>query len=63
LILWIRKIIALSLCIAAALMPSRVRVLFVDLIGWIIQFFYLGFRTIFEFVIRELSKAMKQTEK
>ncbi len=56
-LLWLRKIIALCLCIPALLLPSRLRVLYIDLLGWIVQLYYYTFKLLVGFILKQLEKA------
>ena len=42
---------------AALLLPSRLRVLYIDLLGWIVQLYYYTFKLVVGFILKELEKA------
>jgi len=57
-----RKSIAFFLLCIGIILPWRLRCLYIELLGWITQFFYLSYITILKFIISELQKAQVETE-
>ncbi len=41
------------------ILPWRLRCLYIELLGWITQFFYLSYIVLLKFIINELQKAQK----
>lgn len=52
-----RKIVAFMLLSLGIILPWRLRCLYIELLGWITQFFYLSYVVILKFIISELEKA------
>lgn len=52
-----RKIVAFFLCGFAILLPWRLRCLYVEFLGWVVQSFYLTYVVILKVIINELHKA------
>ncbi|HLD30233.1 MAG TPA: hypothetical protein VJC03_07810 [bacterium] len=53
---WLRRGTAFFLCLVAAVLPSRFRVIFIEIIGWIFQLLYLWFKSLTGFLIRQLQE-------
>lgn len=52
----IRKIIAFFICSIALICPYRLRIIYVEGLGWITQLFYLTYIGILKIIINEISK-------
>ncbi len=57
LLIMIRKLIAFIICSIGVLLPWRLRCLYIEVLGWITQFFYFSYFFILKFIINELEKA------
>ena len=51
-----RRVLAFFICLAGVLMPWRLRVLYSEALGWLVQFVYLNYIYILKFILRELEK-------
>ena len=51
-----RKIVAFIICSVAILLPYKLRIIFVEGLGWVTQFLYLSYVTVLKFIIDELAK-------
>lgn len=51
------RLIGFFLCLFALLLPWRLRVLFSEFLGWIIQGLYYTYYGIFNYVLTELRKS------
>ena len=51
-----RRIMAFFICLAGALLPWRLRVIFSEALGWLVQFVYMNYIYIIKFILRELEK-------
>ena len=47
---------AFFICLAGALLPWRLRVIFSEALGWLVQFVYMNYIYIIKFILRELEK-------
>jgi hypothetical protein len=54
------KLLAWFVCGLAILLPWRLRVLYADLIGWLVQFLYFTYYGILNFLLAELRKAKEE---
>ncbi len=57
------RIIGFFVCLLAVLMPWRLRVIFSEIIGWLVQTFYFTFYGILNFILKELKKAENENSK
>ncbi len=53
----VRKFLAFIYCGIGILLPYKLRILYVEGLGWVTQFFYLTYIGIFKIIISELEKA------
>ncbi len=53
----VRKFFAFIYCGIGLLLPYKLRIIYVEGLGWITQFFYLTYVGILKFIISELEKA------
>lgn len=53
----IRKIMAFILCGIGLILPWKLRCIYIEILGWITQFFYLSYIVILKFILQELQKA------
>ena len=51
-----RKILAFCICSIALILPWRLRCLFSEMIGWVVQFFYLTYIGILKYIVKELEQ-------
>lgn len=51
------KFLGFILCATAILLPFRLRIIFTEILGWFIQFFYLAFYSTLNFILKELKKS------
>jgi len=51
-----RRIMAFFICLAGALLPWRLRVIYSEALGWVVQFVYMNYIYIIKFILRELGK-------
>ena len=58
-----RKIIATILLSIAVILPWRLRSLYIEALGWIVQFFYMSYFVILKFILKELQKAQMEGKK
>jgi len=58
----LRKILAFMVCLLGLLLPSRLRVLYSEALGWITQFVYLNYIVILKFIIKELDVSNKEAK-
>ena len=58
-----KKILAFFLLSIGILLPWRLRSLYIELLGWITQFFYLSYVVILRFMLEELQRAQLEGEK
>lgn len=54
------KLLAWFICGLAILLPWRLRILYADLIGWVVQFLYFTYYGILNFLLAELRKAKEE---
>lgn len=54
-----RKIAAFFLLCIGLILPWRLRCLYIEMLGWITQFFYLSYVVLLKFILDELKKAQK----
>ena len=47
---------AFFICLAGALLPWRLRVIYSEALGWVVQFVYMNYIYIIKFILRELGK-------
>ena len=52
-----RKIAAFFLLSIGLILPWRLRCLYIEMLGWITQFFYLSYVVLLKFILDELKKA------
>lgn len=62
------RLLGLIICLAAVLMPWRLRVVFSEALGWLTQVVYFTYYGIFNFILKELraaeeKPALKKTER
>ena len=51
---------AFFICLAGVLMPWRLRVLYSEALGWLVQFVYMNYVYIIKFILREVGKAPRE---
>ncbi len=51
------RLIALVVCLIAVLLPFRLRIVFAEFVGWVVQFFYATYFGIINFILKELKSA------
>ena len=51
------RVIAFFVCLIAVLLPFRLRILFAEFVGWVVQLFYGTYYGIINFILKELKKA------
>ncbi|MDP7322305.1 MAG: hypothetical protein QF441_17005 [Bacteriovoracaceae bacterium] len=56
------KIIGFIICFFALVLPWRIRIIFAELIGWIVQGFYYAYYGIFNYILKELKKAQEENK-
>ncbi|HAF95075.1 MAG: hypothetical protein A2X34_00650 [Elusimicrobia bacterium GWC2_51_8] len=59
----LRRIMAFPLCLVGVLLPWRLRVIFSECVGWIIQFIYMNYIYTLRFILKELEKAKNSGKK
>lgn len=53
----LRRIIAFPLCLAGVLLPWRLRVIYAEGLGWLVQFIYMSYIYTLKFILKELDSA------
>ena len=56
------KVIGFIVCFFAVIMPWRLRVIFSEILGWIVQTFYFTFYGILNFILKELKKSQEDED-
>jgi hypothetical protein len=56
------RIIGFFVCLLAVLMPWRLRVIFSEIMGWLVQSFYFTFYGILNYILKELKKAESERQ-
>jgi hypothetical protein len=59
----IERSIAFMICLLGVLLPWRVRVVFSEILGWIVQHIYYSYYGILNFILKELKKAEDERRK
>lgn len=54
------RIIAFFVCLIAVLLPYRLRIVFSEFVGWVVQFFYGTYFGIINFILKELKAVENQ---
>ncbi|MAF77301.1 MAG: hypothetical protein CME60_04010 [Halobacteriovoraceae bacterium] len=54
------RVIAFFVCLIAVLLPFRLRILFAEFVGWVVQLFYGTYYGIINFILKELKKAEEE---
>ena len=54
---------AFPLCLAGVLLPWRLRVIYSECMGWMVQFIYMNYIYTLKFILKELEKAKDSGEK
>jgi hypothetical protein len=57
------RVIGFIICSFAVLMPWRLRIIFSELLGWLVQSFYFTFYGILNYILNELKKAELERKK
>lgn len=55
-----RRILAFFLCLTGVLLPWRLRVLYSETLGWLVQFVYMNYIYIIKFILREVEKGSRE---
>ncbi len=48
------RVFAFFVCLTAVLLPYRLRIIFAEFVGWVVQFFYGTYFGIINFILKEL---------
>ena len=54
------RVIAFFVCLIAVLLPFRLRIVFAEFVGWVVQLFYETYYGIINFILKELKKAEEE---
>ncbi len=57
------RVLAFFVCLIAVLLPYRLRIVFAEFVGWVVQFFYGTYFGIINFILKELKAAEEQDQK
>lgn len=52
---FLRKIFAFFICLAGVLLPHKARILYSELLGWLVQFVYMNYVYILKYLLASLS--------
>lgn len=58
-----RKALAFVICSLAVILPWKLRCLYSEAIGWLVQFFYFIYTSILKIFVKELGKAKNRDKK
>ena len=58
----LRRIMAFAICLPGVLLPWRMRVLYCEALGWLVQFVYMNYIYILKLLLRELDRAKESPE-
>ncbi len=53
------KIISFIVCSIGIILPYRLRILYAEIIGWSVHFFYTGYYGTLNYILHELKKNQK----
>jgi hypothetical protein len=59
----IERSIAFMICLLGVLLPWRLRVVFSEILGWMVQQIYYSYYGILNFILKELKKAEDERRK
>lgn len=59
---FLRKIFSFFICLAGVLLPHRARIIYSELLGWLVQFVYMNYIYILKYLLASLSAAGEKKE-
>jgi len=51
-----KRILAIIICSLGLILPCRLRIIYIEIVGWITQFVYLIYFSILKFIVKNLVK-------